>query len=269
MTTITIPDALPRLFVGTHRRETGRACMMNAIAYMQGDKEISDMPSCVWQPFGFMVQLINDRICSHQIEVKTGEMICDHEKVAHALCGPCAHHVWMTGVPLIGTGELGRMPSEAQVIQLLRRMAARIVNIHWAAMMNTFPKSYEKIFRRQWDKAREVLDGTRGEIFPPSHESSLLDGLGTHEARMLKNALMMFGGGGSPKTASEMLNEVVLNMLQLGNLNTKEGFRADAFTLSRLLPIFTEWLYEAAGVAKPKQVIVTEAEVELVPVGVR
>lgn len=103
--TILVPDALPQLHKGAHAPDSGRACVMNAIAYINGDKEISDMPACVYPPFALLAQSINDNYCSH-----TKCTFCEADEGSHdcvtPLCSPCAHQVWMTGVQLIGTAEL-------------------------------------------------------------------------------------------------------------------------------------------------------------------
>lgn len=41
-----VPQALPRLAVGSYDRGSGKACIMNAISYLNGDAKITDMPDC-------------------------------------------------------------------------------------------------------------------------------------------------------------------------------------------------------------------------------
>jgi hypothetical protein len=140
---ITIPLALPELHVGAHGPDTGRACIMNAIAYMKGDAQISDMPDCVWGPFARTAQMVNDRICLHQTTTLTDEPIWSSlyatpvisgYRAVHKLCGPCAHRVWMMGVPLIGTAELASRLSRHDENRLLERMVTHIMEASGGAL---------------------------------------------------------------------------------------------------------------------------------------
>src|SRR6202046_471220 len=45
---------------GSHQRESGKGCAMNAISYISGDTQITDFPSCSARPLAAFVQLSND-----------------------------------------------------------------------------------------------------------------------------------------------------------------------------------------------------------------
>jgi hypothetical protein len=51
---------LLRLAKGSHQRESGNGCAMNAISYISGDTQITDFPSCSARPLAAFVQLSND-----------------------------------------------------------------------------------------------------------------------------------------------------------------------------------------------------------------
>ena len=87
----TLPDALPQLAVGTHQRGTGKACIMNAISYLNGDSKITDLPSCTDPVLATLAQMVNDSLCRHRL----GDL----------LCSDCSHVMWRLGVRLIGTAD--------------------------------------------------------------------------------------------------------------------------------------------------------------------
>lgn len=95
MTNVEIPNGLPILSVGSHERGSGRACIMNAISYLRGDRDITDYPDCVHPILARAAQMINDSICNEPVKDKTGEEV---------LCPSCAHQVWLFGSRLMGTG---------------------------------------------------------------------------------------------------------------------------------------------------------------------
>jgi hypothetical protein len=49
-----------RLANGSHQRESGKGCAMNAISFISGDTQITDFPSCSARPLAAFVQLSND-----------------------------------------------------------------------------------------------------------------------------------------------------------------------------------------------------------------
>lgn len=98
---LTIPDQLPQLAQGSWSAESGKACIMNAISYINGDKQISDMPDCVFKPLSHLAQTLNDTICQ--------EGACIPEQYdAALLCPAHSHQMWLLGARLIGTGEAVR-----------------------------------------------------------------------------------------------------------------------------------------------------------------
>lgn len=83
---ITDFTAPPRLAVGSHPHSTTYMCAMNVLSWENGDKRITDMPSCTPRPLASMVQLVNDRLCTHiteETDPRTGENI-------RVLCAPCS-----------------------------------------------------------------------------------------------------------------------------------------------------------------------------------
>lgn len=93
--------ALPQLAVGDQRHTSGSACIMNAIAWLEGDSQISDLPNCVWKPLAYLAQMVNDNVCQ---EGHPGRHV---KRQAHShityLCPGCSHQMWMIGVRLIGS----------------------------------------------------------------------------------------------------------------------------------------------------------------------
>ncbi len=85
------PNSLPQLSVGSHGRGSGKACIMNAISYLNGDTKITDMPDCVDPVLASVAQVINDKICRH----RSGSV----------LCSDCSHVVWMLGSRIIGSAD--------------------------------------------------------------------------------------------------------------------------------------------------------------------
>lgn len=86
-----LPDALPILAVGSHVRGSGKACIMNAISYLNGDSQITDFPGCADPVLARLAQRLNDGICRH----REGEV----------LCSACSGVVWRLGTRLIGTAD--------------------------------------------------------------------------------------------------------------------------------------------------------------------
>lgn len=106
-------DALPQLAVGNQSGNQGYACVMNAISWMQGDRKITDLPDCVWQPLAYLAQAANDSICNSEhaghrvvgettVESDASTILCYPVAL---LCPTCTHQMWMAGVRLIGTSS--------------------------------------------------------------------------------------------------------------------------------------------------------------------
>lgn len=98
-------DALPQLAIGTHEQGSGRACIMNAISYLNGDKTITDTPGCVWTPLAQMAQSVNDAICQPRHWEKLGRSVTISNGRPELLCPSCTHQMWMFGAELIGSAE--------------------------------------------------------------------------------------------------------------------------------------------------------------------
>lgn len=123
------PDHLPRLSTGSHTEGSGRACIMNAISYLEGDREITDRPECVYWPLAAMAQILNDNICRHGGAPTYGTEIC----------GPCSHELWKLGARLIGTARI----SDDTFTPILRRLNFRHVTApqitEWASLDSSWP----------------------------------------------------------------------------------------------------------------------------------
>jgi hypothetical protein len=91
-----IPNGLPILARGSHPRDSGKACIMNAISYLNGDKHITDMPNCVDPMLASAAQVVNDRICHNHPGFPS-----------HEMCPECSHKMWLLGARMIGTGANG------------------------------------------------------------------------------------------------------------------------------------------------------------------
>ncbi|MGH2930839.1 MAG: hypothetical protein ACRDL8_21725, partial [Solirubrobacteraceae bacterium] len=63
---IPMPDALPRLSVGSHERGSGQACLMNLISYANGDARITDAPDCTHPVLAKTALWLNDTVCTHR-----------------------------------------------------------------------------------------------------------------------------------------------------------------------------------------------------------
>lgn len=125
-----IPNGLPTLAAGSHGAGSGKACIMNAISYLNGDKKITDMPNCVDPYLAVCAQWLNDSICSHD---ETGRPIDITELMGTGpidLCPPCAHAVWMAGAALIGTAEAWKGVSRLDQIRAYLRMVRAAILRH-------------------------------------------------------------------------------------------------------------------------------------------
>jgi hypothetical protein len=87
--TLQVPDVLPTLAVGSHARGAKKLCLMNAISYLNGDVEITDMPSCTHPVLSQLAQYLNDSICTHRTD--------------NILCAECASVMWSYEPLLVNT----------------------------------------------------------------------------------------------------------------------------------------------------------------------
>jgi hypothetical protein len=81
-----------RLAVGSHEAGTGMGCAMNVISWESGDTTITDLPACADRMLARIVQLVNDRICTH----RDGDLLCPACSVkvldlAHRIVGTGTH----------------------------------------------------------------------------------------------------------------------------------------------------------------------------------
>lgn len=114
-------DSLPVLASGSHKEGSGYACIMNAVSYLNGDSEISDMPGCVYRPLAHLAQAINDNNCGSG---HPGYRIIDEHKHLHQLCPSCTHEMWLFGAELIGTAEAVKNLTGQQQADLIWDLAA-------------------------------------------------------------------------------------------------------------------------------------------------
>lgn len=134
---MTVPNGLPILSRGSYDRASGKACIMNAISYLNGDIEITDAPNCVAEPLRHLFIQINDRICYGGL----GESQQDE------LCPKCSHLMWLYGARIIGSAEAYRDLSSderrALVMEMCRVLIERLVpdkfvddQLAWLDVMN-------------------------------------------------------------------------------------------------------------------------------------
>lgn len=118
---MTVPNGLPILSRGSYDRASGKACIMNAISYLNGDIEITDAPNCVAEPLRHLFIQINDRICYGGL----GESQQDE------LCPKCSHLMWLYGARIIGSAEAYRDLSSGErralVVEMCRVLIKRLV----------------------------------------------------------------------------------------------------------------------------------------------
>ncbi len=105
-----IPDGLPQLATGSHDRGSGKACIMNAISYLNGDARITDMPDCAAPVLAQMAIHLNDRICAHRRD-------------RAILCSACSHEVWKVGARIIGTADALKGLSDKEVSLISVKLA--------------------------------------------------------------------------------------------------------------------------------------------------
>lgn len=149
MTSLNIPDNLPLLAKGSHPRGSGKACIMNAISYLNGDAKITDMPDCALPFLASKAISLNDSICNHRDN--------------GILCAECSHEMWMIGARIIGTADAVKGWDEDQLKDLYARLAlgqARSVEhlgLKEAKECNDATEAY-LAGRIQWDELALILD---------------------------------------------------------------------------------------------------------------
>lgn len=131
-------NSLPVLATGHHPQGSGFACIMNAISYLNGDAVISDLPGCVWAPLARVAQAVNDSIC--------GTDHVGHESVARVggpfarLCPSCTHEMWLFGAELIGSAEVAKALTHADVFEVTTRMAgaawSAVADMGWGSKVS-------------------------------------------------------------------------------------------------------------------------------------
>lgn len=76
----------PRLAMGSHPKSKTFLCAMNVLSWENGDKVITDHPSCTPYPLADMVVVVNDTACDHM----TKETDPDTGQEVRVLCPPCS-----------------------------------------------------------------------------------------------------------------------------------------------------------------------------------
>lgn len=104
--TIDFDYQVPRLGVGPGPADGSRMCGMQVISWENGDTAITDLPSCSDPMLGYIVQGINDDICTHTI--------------GGLLCPSCSVEVLDLAHRTVGTGDLALTDLER------RRVWARV-----------------------------------------------------------------------------------------------------------------------------------------------
>lgn len=79
-----------RLAVGSHQAGSGKGCAMNVISWESGDSTITDMPAYADRLLAWIVQRVNDTICTH----RDGDLLCPE----------CSVQVLDLGHRIVGTG---------------------------------------------------------------------------------------------------------------------------------------------------------------------
>lgn len=157
---MTIPNGLPILSRGSHDRASGKACIMNAISYLNGDIEITDAPDCVAEPLRHLFIQINDRICYG--------MPSQPYPNSDELCPKCSHLMWLYGARLIGTAEAYRElffdQRRALAEQMCRTLITRfspprvaIERLTWLDLMLTRENTPEMLIMDIGDKVTRHL----------------------------------------------------------------------------------------------------------------
>lgn len=124
---------LPQLAVGSHERNSGYACVMNALSYLKGDKVITDYPDCVDPFLARTAQLLNDKICKHLAERSADS----GETLAQVLCSACAHQVWLFGAEIMGTGSHWAEGYEPESRALFEAQFRAWTDVYFSAMLNS------------------------------------------------------------------------------------------------------------------------------------
>jgi hypothetical protein len=90
-----------RLAAGSHEAGSGKGCAMNVISWESGDTTITDLPACTDPMLAWVVQNINDHMCSH----RDGDLLCPacsikvlalaHRTVGTGSASPARKLVWV------------------------------------------------------------------------------------------------------------------------------------------------------------------------------
>lgn len=62
-----------RLAKGSHSAGSGQGCVMNVVSWLQGDKTITDYPSCVVKPLAALMQSLNDTLATQKRDYGNGQ----------------------------------------------------------------------------------------------------------------------------------------------------------------------------------------------------
>lgn len=277
--TITIPDALPQLSVGDQPENSGYACVMNAIAYMKGDKTLSDMPSCVWGPFARIAQMVNDMICSHvscPLCANIANDADDSHQCALVLCSACSHDVWMMGVALIGTAELAGDLSYPQISRAAFDIGFTLVD--WKAELWHFRRGAETGMNdaviASWGLMIAHIEGIRaGHTYPlraprPRSHMEHIKEAGGGATVALWELIHTAGPAGRTRHLTNLAicfrEKAVTEAMMLGLHPSSEATRL----LKAKLPELVGILRRAAGHAAQADIVITAEDVAKVPVGV-
>jgi hypothetical protein len=109
-------DHPPRLAVGTHSTSKTFLCAMNIVSFVQGEKVISDTPSCTPRPLALMVQSVNDKYCTHLVREEDPDTGC----TVSALCPPCSVKVLRLALRTVNLPQLTFQQGWQWVAHLLR-----------------------------------------------------------------------------------------------------------------------------------------------------
>lgn len=272
MTTVIIPDFLPQLYVGKHDKDSGRACIMNAFAYMKGDVTITDLPDCVWPPFAKMAQFVNDRLCVHLTEELTSDPVYKQvrgndgvwvrvrigSKTVHRLCGNCAHEVWMMGAPLIGTAELASKLTWPEQRKFLLHVGLRLMHQRYVNNGTGYPRAFYTIIAKV--QAIAYGDGM-GRLVLDEQETDY-----TRDCSSVFSNLIQMGMLHMDTNVLDCFADLVFEWGTSQGLTNDLGFHTGAYSMSRQLDTFVDWLHQAAGQSAPARYTVAEDEVAKVPV---
>lgn len=200
---LTIPDQLPQLALGFHEEGSGMACIMNAISYINGDKQISDMPNCVFAPLAQVAQALNDSICGEMIIAARDGLL---------LCPQHTHMMWLYGARLIGTGETARQVLGSNPYAKAK-LTVRLALWAIGSFKPTHPPTLAKMdMAQQWldgkmtakqVRARQAAKWCENEDHCPTEDEAC------HLARTLMAAIGNTNAGERMGTATTVLSDTV------------------------------------------------------------